>query len=130
MASRDQDPHGIQGCKRRSPNLASSPPDVDAGSWWREWLQIKFETSITYYQLGRVREMMEVANEIKPLIDQYGSAHQQAELANQMLLIDRRLHRFAATEASLKYSGAFVAVAQRSQDLPLKRPPERRARWS
>jgi len=119
VASRDSDPHGIPTMQIASDELGDEP-DIDAESWWREWLQIKFELSITYYQLGRLSEMTAVANEIEPLIATYGTAHQQAELANQMLLIDCRSHRFAATGSSLRHCRAFVDAANRSRDLPLQ----------
>ena len=120
MASRDREPHGIPCLFAALAELQSTPaPDMDAGAWWREWLQIKFELSKTYYQLVRVQEMIEVAREIEPLLHDYGTPYQRAELANQLLLIDRRLKRFAATPESLKYSEDFVLAAQLSNDLPL-----------
>jgi class 3 adenylate cyclase len=115
MASREREPHGIPGLLEALEELGETP-GAHPEHWWTEWLQTKFELSITFYQLGRVDEMMQVAREIEPLVRDHGTPHQQAELANQLLLLDRRLHRFAATPASLTYSRAFMDAAERAGD--------------
>ncbi len=120
MASRDSEPHGIPRMLAALEELGEAPTGaIDPHDWWAEWLQVKFELSKTYYQLVRVPEMMLVAREIEPLLREYGTPYQEAELANQLLLIDRRLQRFAPTPECLKYSTDFVLAAQRSKDLPL-----------
>ena len=119
MASRERAPHGIPEMLAALRELGDTP-DADPQRWWIEWLQTKFELSLTYYQHGRVDEMMRVASEIEPLVGAHGTPHQQAELFNQLLLIDRRLHRFAATPESLRYATAFMEAADRTGDVVLQ----------
>jgi class 3 adenylate cyclase len=119
MASRERAPHGIPGMLAALRELGDTPA-ADPERWWIEWLQTKFELSITYYQHGRADEMMRVVSEIEPLVGEHGTPHQQAELFNQLLLIDRRLHRFSATPESLRYARAFMDAADRTGDVVLQ----------
>lgn len=118
LASRDEADKGIPLLEAALAALGASPAG-EAAPWWREWLQIKFELAKTYYQLVRVEEMKTVAREIEPLLADYGTPQQAAELANQLMLIELRESRFGPSAAALTHGRHFLRAAEDAGDLPL-----------
>ena len=118
LASRDDHDKGIPLLESALAALGAHPTDGQE-RWWREWLQIKFELAKTYYQLVRVMEMKAVAQEIEPLLADYGTPQQAAELANQLMLIELRESRFGPSETALTHARHFLQAALAADDLPL-----------
>jgi tetratricopeptide (TPR) repeat protein len=110
-------PHGLldmQAALGVLGRATGSRPDA----WRQEWVQVQFELAITHYARGDVERMEAIAHELEPFVRSHGNPSQQADFANQMLLVDCWRNRFRSTERALRYATEFVEAAERADDLP------------
>jgi DNA-binding SARP family transcriptional activator len=72
--------------------------------WWQEWIDIQFGCLQTLYWLGRAREMDTVLKQLKPMVEKYGSALQQARIFRAIHGMVLRRDRYALSEELLDYA--------------------------
>jgi predicted ATPase/DNA-binding CsgD family transcriptional regulator len=91
-------------------------PERDA-AWWAEWFQIVTQRMELYYWQGRVDDMAELARQLQPLAEQYGSATQRMRYLNLLgLMALRRDHYFYSGDA-IAYTGQALALSLETGDL-------------
>jgi predicted ATPase/DNA-binding CsgD family transcriptional regulator len=91
-------------------------PRRDA-AWWAEWFRIETQRMELYYWQSRVDDMAELARQLKPLIEQYGSVTQRMRYLNLLgLMALRRDHYFDSRDA-ITYTGEALALSLQTGDL-------------
>jgi tetratricopeptide (TPR) repeat protein len=85
------------------------PEDV-----WQEWFQIQNERITTYYWQARVREMTELVERVRPIVEQRGAPMQRARFFQSLVQMRCRTERYRVSEATVAYARAFVQASQES----------------
>nr|QKW93877.1 serine/threonine-protein kinase PknK [Vitiosangium cumulatum] len=86
------------------------PEDV-----WQEWFQIQNERITTYYWQARVREMTELVERVRPIVEARGAPLQRARFFQSLVQMRCRTERYRVSDETVVYARALVRASQESQ---------------
>ncbi|HEX4951288.1 MAG TPA: hypothetical protein VFZ34_31815 [Blastocatellia bacterium] len=89
-------------------------PTEGIEAWQQEWLQIHVDRHWLLYGLNQVEELQASTDRVRPVLEQYGTAAQQANFYLGLLSLMHRLHRYTSPLEDIEYGKAGLAAAQRS----------------
>jgi hypothetical protein len=93
-----------------------SAPQRDA-AWWAEWFRIETQRMELYYWQNRPDAIAELATQMQPLIEQYGSVTQRMRYLFLLgMMAVRRDHYFYSPDA-ITYTGEALALSLETGDL-------------
>jgi class 3 adenylate cyclase/tetratricopeptide (TPR) repeat protein len=96
--------------------LGQEPAEA-ASEWWQEWVEIQLERINVHYFQGELREMTELVEKIRPVVEQRGTPLQRVDFFLTLILANNRRDRFIVSEQTLAYSRAYLEAAQESGSL-------------
>ncbi|WP_245682693.1 serine/threonine-protein kinase [Archangium gephyra] len=91
------------------PDTGSLPEDV-----WQEWFQIQNERITTYYWQARVREMTELVERVRPIVESRGEPLQRARFFQSLVQMGFRSERYRASASTVAHGRAFMRASQHS----------------
>ena len=90
-------------------------PTEPVYSWWREWIELQQERKYVFYWLNRRSEIVEILEESRPILAQYGTPVQRASFFDPNLLL--RQDRFAVSEETVEFTREWMAAHLELGDL-------------
>ncbi|MCC7450868.1 MAG: protein kinase [Anaerolineae bacterium] len=93
----------------RADAVRGAAPAATGEAWRHEWLANHLSLMLTYYWTGRLPELMELSETLRPHVEQYGTAVQQSTFFSYVAIARLRRERYVA-------SGETVAFARRCVD--------------
>lgn len=91
--------------------------DENLLSWWQEWLQIKLDFMWLYYWQSRAVEIKALADNVRPILEKYGSAAQRGGYYQGLVSANLRLERYKITEEILADMQACFAIQKEANNL-------------
>ncbi len=89
----------------RQAEAAMGPePDSDSPDWRQEWVALQLDRIYLYYWPGRVQEMMELVEKVRPAVERYGAPLQLGKLYYNIALALVRRDRYVISDEILAYS--------------------------
>jgi hypothetical protein len=93
-----------------SADLETLPEDV-----WQEWFRIQNERITTYYWQARVREMTELVERVRPIVESRGEPLQRARFFQSLVQMRCRNERYRVSGETVAYARALVRASQQSK---------------
>ncbi|MFY0580480.1 hypothetical protein ACN28S_45145 [Cystobacter fuscus] len=93
--------------------LETSPDELPEDVW-QEWFQIQNERITTYYWQARVREMTELVERVRPIVEQRGAPPQRARFFQSIVQMRCRTERYRVSDVTVAYARALVQASQES----------------
>ncbi len=81
---------------------------------WQEWFHIQNERITLYYWQAGMREMMELVERVRPLVEARGAPLQRARFFQSLVQMRCRTERYRVSEETVAYARAFVQASQES----------------
>jgi DNA-binding SARP family transcriptional activator len=95
--------------------LGPAPAEA-AREWWQEWMQIQLERMWTYYWLGQWREISELADQVRPAMEQHGTSAQCVSFFLSLASMYNRRDRYVVSEETLAFCRTALAISQETED--------------
>jgi tetratricopeptide (TPR) repeat protein len=95
--------------------LGQAPATADP-EWWQEWVQIQLERMWTYYWLGQWREISELADQIRPAVEQHGTSTQCISFFLSLASMYNRRDRYLVSEETLAFCQTAQAISQETEN--------------
>jgi class 3 adenylate cyclase/tetratricopeptide (TPR) repeat protein len=86
--------------------------------WQEEWLQIQLDRVWLHYWRGETREIMALAEKIRPLIDKHATTLQRGSFFQGLTLMALRRDRYTADKKTIADAEASLAAIEESKLLP------------
>lgn len=96
--------------------LGPAPAD-SALAWWQEWVQLQLERMWLYYWLGQWREISELADQVRPTVEQHGTPSQRISFFLSLASMYSRRDRYAVSEETLAFCQTALAISLESENL-------------
>ena len=97
---------------------ALSPASAEpAAAWQHEWLEIQLDRIWGCYRLGRASEITKLAEEIRPIVDQHGTATQRARFFRSLVLGAFLRDRYVVSDETLTHADASLAASRESGEI-------------
>ena len=90
---------------------------VDAAAWWAERLDIHLERMWLDYWQGRVQDMVDLAGQCRPALEQHGSPRQRGRFFVMLTLSNLRRDRYVADDETLAHAEKAAATLRESDNL-------------
>jgi len=81
-------------------------------TWWREWIELKLDTTLTHYWAGDVTALHAALDALQPHIERHGTARQRASFLASQLVEAIRRERYAASESTETLARTYWDAAQ------------------
>ncbi len=101
----------LQACRRALASLGREPVE-GAALWWQEWIEIQSDRFMVYYWLAQTDAMLELINQMRQAVEQYGTLVQRAELFENCYRLNVRRDRYTVSDETLEYSRAALITRQ------------------
>ncbi len=88
--------------------------------WWQEWISIQTDRMQLYYWQNRAEEINRMAEKVRPIVEQYGSASQKGAFYQDLVLANLRLQRYRISQqmlADMEACLSFLEEAKKLKDL-------------
>jgi tetratricopeptide (TPR) repeat protein len=85
--------------------------------WWQEWIENQVEHMRMYYWLGKLHEAEELAEQMKPVVEQQGTPEQRGKFFNSLALTGIRRERYVPSDLTVSYARSAVVAIQESDNL-------------
>ncbi len=92
------------------------PHTEPSPEWQQEWIQAKLDRVMVYYWQGNVGKMVELINEIKPMVEKEAKPFQRAEFFLCLVAAMLRRDRYVASDETVANALAAVAASKESGD--------------
>lgn len=99
--------------------VMGATPIAPVEAWWQEWLELQDRKLDIYGLTAKVNETAEIVEQMRPIVQQYGTTMQRAEFFFTSALTTTRLNRLAVSEKDLESGKAGLAAYEALGD-PLK----------
>jgi DNA-binding SARP family transcriptional activator/Tfp pilus assembly protein PilF len=93
------------------PDLAQSTPER-----WQEWIRIQIRLMDIHYMLGHVDELSELVEKTRPIVEQYGTPVQHADIYQCTMSLYCRRDRYVYKEEYLSYGRSALSAIQETGD--------------
>lgn len=97
-----------------------------SSEWWQEWIEIQSGRILIHYWLGQVREITELVEKTRPVVERYGTRAQRATFFQNLYLMSIRRDR-VVLEETLGYARSALAARRNREARP--RSPGRAFTW-
>jgi DNA-binding SARP family transcriptional activator len=88
-----------------------------ASQWWQERIQIQLERMWLYYWLGQWQEIADLADQIRPAVEQHGTPSQCVNFFLCLASMNNRRDRYVVSEETLSFCEIALAISQESENL-------------
>jgi tetratricopeptide (TPR) repeat protein len=102
---------------RRAETTLGTTPSDPLVDWWQEWLEFQNRRMWRYYGLNRPQEMAELAQEMRPVVEQYGTAGQRGAFHQSLALLGLRQDRYLPRDSTVDHIRAGLAAFREAGDL-------------
>jgi class 3 adenylate cyclase/tetratricopeptide (TPR) repeat protein len=97
-------------------DLGPQAPMSDA-EWWWEWLDIQLDRMEQFYYHHLVDDLSQVAERIRPVVEDHGTSQQLVRFFESLVLLDLRRDAYTPTEGTLAYARKAVDKAEEVGDV-------------
>jgi tetratricopeptide (TPR) repeat protein len=95
----------------------SLPESGDAaGTWWREWLEIRLARAWAHYFTADWRRIAEEVEAVRPVVERDGSARQRNLFFQRLVLMAFRRERYVVAAATLADAETALSWARQTGD--------------
>ncbi len=101
----------LQACRRAVTSLGQEPIE-GAALWWQEWIEIQSDRFMVHYWLAQMDAMVELIEQMRPVVEQYGTPVQCAELFENCYRLNVRRDRYTISDETLEYGHAALIARQ------------------
>jgi tetratricopeptide (TPR) repeat protein len=84
--------------------------DPDNPDWRQEWVALQLDRIFLYYWPGRVQEMMDLVEKVRPAVERYGAPLQLGKLYFSIALALVRRDRYVISDEILAYARKGVEI--------------------
>jgi len=95
--------------------LEQRAPESTA-EWWEEWVQIRLERMWMHYWLGQWRAISDLADQVRPAVEQRGTPAQCVSFFLCLASMNNRRDRYAVSEETLTLCRTALAISQETED--------------
>ena len=92
-------------------------PAESAPAWWQEWVQVQLERTWLHYWLGWWREISELADQVRPMVEQHGTPNQRISFLLSLASMYSRRDRYAVSEETLAFCQTALGISLESENL-------------
>jgi DNA-binding SARP family transcriptional activator len=96
--------------------LGPAPAESPA-AWWHEWVQILLERMWLHYWLGEWREISQLAHQVRPTVEQRGTASQCVNFLLSLATMYTRRDRYVVSQETLEFCQTALAISLESDNL-------------
>jgi class 3 adenylate cyclase len=107
---------GLEACDLAEAALGPEP-EKPSLEWQREWIEVQYQRTQSYYWEAKWHEMAEVAERARPVVERYGTPAQRARFYNSLAQRDCRRDRYVLSDETVAYSQAALAASVDTEDL-------------
>ena len=91
-------------------------PFPPVAEWWKEWGDVRSYRLNAYYIMGRLREMAQVLDELRPVVEQHGAVRLRGlYLCNRVIMAMRR-DRYVISDETLAEARKWLAATPKAGD--------------
>ncbi|WNG58678.1 protein kinase [Archangium gephyra] len=87
--------------------------------WWQEWVQIQVDRNWIYYWSGRVEEMADLVERLRPVVERHGAPQQRAQYYQSLLSMHLRRERYLLSDETVEYARRSLEASQETGDMSL-----------
>jgi tetratricopeptide (TPR) repeat protein len=91
------------------------PPET----WWREWLDNQFGRMNCYYWCNQIQDMVRLSEEMRPIVEKYGSPRQTSKFHSSLANLGFRQERYVLSDEVLAHSRAAYAAVEDTDELEM-----------
>jgi len=84
--------------------------------WWQEWVQIRLERMWMHYWLGQWRAISELADQVRPVVEQRGTPAQCISFFLCLASMRNRRDRYVVSEETLTLCRTALAISREMED--------------
>src|SRR4029079_2381634 len=84
---------------------------------WQAWVQIQVDRMFVHYWRAEVSALTTLAQQTRPIVEQYGTADQRANFFLQLANMSVRGDPYRVADETLSYAQAAVAASEEAGDL-------------
>jgi len=88
-----------------------------SGDWWHEWIEAQTERIWMHYWQAQLSEMNELAEKVRPAVEQYGNPAQRARFFTSLTLMGYRRSRYVISDEIIAHSRAALSASRESKNL-------------
>ncbi|MCA0453629.1 MAG: AAA family ATPase [Chloroflexi bacterium] len=96
--------------------VAALSPDDDSSRTRLCWAEVNLDRISTLYWLSRTSETLELVEQIRPILQNYGSLRQQARLHQSIGLAIMRRDRFIISDDALYHARTYLRLSRETND--------------
>ncbi len=120
LRSRNQWNEALEVFSEAGAALGEEPRSPDDAAWWREWVELQIGTVWARYFLGQTDQIAQLAEELTPVAEKYGTPAQRGAVFNCLILAAFRRERYATSDATLAIAREAVEFATEVGDLLIR----------
>ena len=95
--------------------LGQKPTEPDRG-WWQEWIEVQVDKMWLHYWQRQVHKMAELAEKVRPAVEQYGTPVQRARFFQALVPMAQARGRYRATQETIGLARASLSASQALND--------------
>jgi DNA-binding SARP family transcriptional activator len=84
---------------------------------WLCWAQINLERMSTFYWLGDAEKIFQLIDQVRPILEEWGSLAQRAKLHHVMIMALLRRDRYLTGKETLDHARAYLEMTIRANDI-------------
>ncbi|MCG3118982.1 MAG: Serine/threonine-protein kinase PknD [bacterium] len=88
-----------------------------SGAWRHEWIEARAERIWMHYWQAQLVEMNELAEKVRPVVEQHGNPAQRARFFNGLTLMGFRRSRYVISDEIIAHSRAALSASRESKNL-------------
>jgi DNA-binding SARP family transcriptional activator/tetratricopeptide (TPR) repeat protein len=85
-------------------------------AWWEEWVQIRLERMWMHYWLGQWRAISNLADQVRPVVEQRGTPSQCISYFLCLASMNNRRDRYVVSKTTLDLCRTALAISQEVED--------------
>ncbi|MCK4900220.1 MAG: tetratricopeptide repeat protein, partial [Anaerolineales bacterium] len=89
-------------------------PAESAPEWWQAWIEIQSDRMWLHYWQVQLHQMTELAEMVRPAVEQYGTPAQRSRLFQGLVLIAWRRDRYVVSKETMAHARASLEAIRES----------------
>jgi len=95
-------------------NILGPELDSDPSGWRREWVNIQLDRLVVCYWQGRVDEMSQLVEKVRPSVERYGMSLQRGQFFQSLVSFSLRRDRYVGSSETTSYAEAALSASEES----------------
>ena len=94
-------------------------PQIPPDAWWQEWLQNQFSRMNCYYWTNQIEDMVQLLEEMRPIVETYGSPKQNVDFYGSLAQLGMRQERGVFSDEVVNYAQSAYEAITNIDDLEM-----------